>query len=218
MKKLAIMLVVSSVVSACGSNPTNFSDRVKVDQERQDKAAEKAIDQAPVWMTKLPKSADAVYENGTAVSLDFAMADMKAKTIAYAKICVAAGGKVRSQTSIFRSDSDHSSTEASELAVRSICPDIDITGVETIEAKHVAESGRIRSYVLVALPIGAANGLKRESDRKLERKSAKERVPVAFKELDELVTATVAPSNIVIPSGAQAIQRPDTMVIVPTAR
>ena len=47
--------------------------------------------------------------------------------------------------------------------------------------KHVAEGNRIRSYVLVALPIGAANVMKANKDT---LRSSKE----AFQELDELTT------------------------------
>ena len=130
-------------------------------------------------MSRLPKSENAVYESATATSGDFAMADMKAKAIAYAKICTAAGGKVRSQTKVFTQDNGTTTTEMSEMAVRSICPDIDITGVETVEMKHVADGNRIRTYVLVALPIGAANVMKNSKETS---RSAKE----AFRELDEI--------------------------------
>lgn len=147
---------------------------------------------------KLPKSENAVYENGTAVSADFGMADMKARTIAYAKICTAAGGKVRSQTKIFRSDSDSSSSESSELAVRSFCPDVDITGVETVEMKHISEGGRIRTYILVALPIGKANAMATAAQIRQERTDAKARAPEAFREVDELVapkSSSVVPQS-----------------------
>lgn len=186
MKKLAIVLAVAGVLSACSSTKDTYVQRASQDFERQERAALQAIEKAPDWMSKLPKSSSAVYENGTAVSSDFAMADMKAKTIAYAKICTAAGGKVRSQTKVFRSDSDSTSTEASEMAIRNICPDIDVTGVETVETKHVAEGGRIRTYVLVALPIGSANTLRKEADARDERRIALDRAPHAFKEVDDL--------------------------------
>jgi hypothetical protein len=103
------------------------------------------------------------------------MADMKAKTIAYAKICTSAGGKVRSQTKVYSADDGTNTTESSEMAIRSICPDVNISGVETVEMKHVAEGNRIRTYVLVALSADA----RKNQDVK---RSAKE----AFKELDEI--------------------------------
>jgi hypothetical protein len=61
------------------------------------------------------------------------------------------------------------------MAIRNICPDVDISGVETVEMKHVAEGNRIRTYVLVALSQDARN-------RQETRRSARE----AFKELDEI--------------------------------
>ena len=201
MKKLALVVATAGFLSACGSTqnyqtradlyPTGPSARQQAD----------AISQAPEWMTKLPKSANAVYESATATSGDFAMADMKAKAIAYAKICTAAGGKVRSQTKVFTQDNGTTTTEMSEMAIRSICPDINITGVETVEMRHVADGNRIRTYVLVALPIGAANTMKTAKD---SARSSRE----AFQELDEITGNKVAP---ITPQKGQEVSvvRPD---------
>ena len=174
MKKLAIVVAVTGVLSACGSTGTNYS--AQYSQPTQNSAQiSNAISNAPEWMSKLPKAAGYVFENGTATSSDFGFADIKAKTIAYSKICTAAGGVVRSQTKMYKSDNGDTGTEQSELAIRSMCPDVDISGVETVEMKHVADGNRIRTYVLVALPTnGRAN--------KDIKRSAKE----AFKELDEI--------------------------------
>ena len=200
MKKLAIVVATAGFLSACGSTqyqtradlyPTGPSARQQSD----------AISQAPEWMSKLPKSANAVYESGTATSGDFAMADMKAKAIAYAKICTAAGGKVRSQTKVFAQDNGTTTTEMSEMAIRSICPDIDITGVETVEMKHVADGNRIRSYVLVALPIGAANTMKTAKE---SARSSKE----AFQELDE-ITGNKAVTPAPQPGQEVSVVQPD---------
>ena len=202
MKKLLIVGAVAGLLSACGS--TQYQTRADLYPSGPTTAMQKsAISEAPEWMTKLPKSANAVYENGTATSGDFAMADMKAKAIAYAKICTAAGGKVRSQTKVFTQDNGTTTTESSEMAIRSICPDIDITGVETVEMKHVAEGNRIRSYVLVALPIGGANVMK---SAKETSRSAKE----AFKELDE-ITGNSKPEVTPVPQQGQEVSvvRPD---------
>jgi hypothetical protein len=204
MKKLLIVGAVAGLLSACGT--TQYQTRADVYPAGPTPAMQKsAISEAPEWMTKLPKSANAVYENGTATSGDFGMADMKAKAIAYAKICTAAGGKVRSQTKVFTQDNGTTSTEASEMAIRSICPDIDITGVETVEMKHVAEGNRIRSYVLVALPIGGANIMK--SSKETMRNSRE-----AFKELDEITGNK--PVTEVVPVAPQkrqeiSVVRPD---------
>ena len=179
MKKLAIVLATAAGISACGTSGTNYSAQYSNQNSFQTAQMASAIKEAPTWMSKLPKAAGYIFENGTATSPDFGFADIKAKTMAYAKICTAAGGKVRSQVKMFRSDSGDSSTDQSEMALRSMCPDVDITGVETVEMKHVSEGNRIRTYVLVALPIGDKNVMKSAKD-------AAARAPEAFRELDDV--------------------------------
>ncbi len=185
---LAVLSASSLLLAACGTNPVEQSkSNAQEEYKQQAKIASQAITQAPAWMTKLPKETGIIYENGTAVSSDFAMADLKAKTIAYTKICTGAGGKVRSQMKMYRADNEGASVEQSELIARSICPDVDITGVETVEMKHVAEGNRIRSYVLVALPMGSKNVMKSTKD--IQNRSAD-----AFKELDSITKEQAKPT------------------------
>ncbi len=179
MKNALYAVPLIGLLSACGSSPVSKNTQTDLEYRQQAKVATQAISEAPIWMTKLPKEAGVIYENGTAISSDFSMADLKAKTMAYVKICTGAGGKVRSQMKMYRADSDAASVEQSELTVRSLCPDVDITGVETVEMKHVAEGNRIRSYVLVALPMGSKNIMK-------STKEVQNRSPEAFKELDSI--------------------------------
>jgi hypothetical protein len=179
MKNALYAVPLIGLLSACGSSPVSKNVQTDLEYRQQAKVATQAISEAPIWMTKLPKESGVIYENGTAISSDFSMADLKAKTMAYVKICTGAGGKVRSQMKMYRADSDAASVEQSELTVRSLCPDVDITGVETVEMKHVAEGNRIRSYVLVALPMGSKNIMK-------STKEVQNRSPEAFKELDSI--------------------------------
>jgi hypothetical protein len=205
MKRLALVVAVSGVLSACGSTGSNYSAQYSTGNNLQSAQAKSAVEQAPVWMSKLPKAPGYVFENGTATSGDFAFADIKAKTMAYAKICTAAGGKVRSQVKMFKSDNGDASVEQSEMAMRSMCPDVDITGVETVEMKHVAEGNRIRTFVLVALPIGDKNVLKSTRD-------AQTRAPEAFRELDDITK----PQNKQSGSGESvpAEKKSDTVSVV----
>jgi hypothetical protein len=186
MRNALIALPIIGILSACGSSPVSKNVHTDLEYRQQAQIATQAVSQAPIWMTKLPKEAGVIYENGTAISSDFSMADLKAKTMAYVKICTGAGGKVRSQMKMYRADSDAASVEQSELTVRSLCPDVDITGVETVEMKHVAEGNRIRSYVLVALPMGSKNLMK-------STKEVQNRSPEAFKELDSISKEQQAP-------------------------
>ena len=181
MKTLLSVVAVAGLLSACGSTQP-YATRADIYPSGPTPAQQKsAIEQAPEWMSKLPKAPGYIFENGTATSSDFGFADIKAKAMAYAKICTAAGGKIRQQTKIFKSDSGDTSVDHSELAIRSMCADVDITGVETVEMKHVSEGNRIRTYVLVTLPLGDKNVLKTTRD-------AQARAPEAFKELDEVTS------------------------------
>lgn len=202
---LYLVSISSFLLAACGTNPVEQSKtNAQEEYKQQAKIASQAITQAPAWMTKLPKETGIIYENGTAVSSDFAMADLKAKTIAYTKICTGAGGKVRSQIKMYRADNEGASVEQTELIARSICPDVDITGVETVEMKHVAEGNRIRSYVLVALPMGSKNIMKSTKD--IQNRSGE-----AFKELDNLTKEQTQQS----PKAAAPITQTKPEVIAP---
>jgi hypothetical protein len=188
-------------LAACASNPTEqVKSQAQEEYRQQAKIANQSIMQAPSWMSKLPKETGVIYENGTAVSSDFAMADLKAKTIAYTKICTGAGGKVRSQMKMYRADNEGASVEQSELIARSICPDVDITGVETVEMKHVAEGNRIRTYVLVALPMGSKNVMKSTKD--IQNRSVD-----AFKELDSITKEQAPQSNTQHKAAAPAVSQ-----------
>jgi len=188
MKKLVVLLPLVALIAACGSAPKDPYDR-RAYEERQRREAEvsNAVDKAPKWMSQLPTSSNAVYANGTAVSGDFGMADNKAKLFAFAKICMAAGGRVNQQSKIFMQDQGNSSYENSELAVRALCPNVDITGAEIKEIKRVAEGSRFRSYVLVVLPTGDANPLQRRRDQQMLQNRSQQRSERAFQEMDAAV-------------------------------
>lgn len=184
MRKIALFALVS-LLAACSSSPKDSYDRrIAEERQRRDTAIDRAISQAPKWMSELPTSANAVFANGSAASADLGMADNKAKLMAYGKICMAAGGRVDQRSRVFMQDYGDANLENSELAIRSICPTVNITGVEVREIKRVSENGRFRSYVLVALPTGDANALQRRQDQLQLRQQAQQRGDQAFREMD----------------------------------
>ena len=183
MKKLLFVFPVIAMLAACGTTDP-YAKRADNERERQERLVERSIDKAPKWMFQLPTSNSAVYESGTAVSGDWMMADAKAKATAYGKICMMAGGSASQKTKIYRTDSETTSTELSEQAIRTSCKEVDLTGVEVSEIKHVAEGTRYRTYVLVALPTGDANILRKAKEAQKQREFAEKRAPEAFKELD----------------------------------
>jgi len=86
---------------------------------------------------------------------------------------------------VFMQDTAEANHETSELAIRSMCPSVDITGVEIKEVKRISEGSRFRTYVLVALPTGDANALQKRKDQLRLKDRAEQRGTDAFKELDK---------------------------------
>lgn len=183
MNKLILMVPVVALLAACGTTE-KFEKRAEDERVRNEKYVERTIDKAPKWMEKLPESKDAVYANGTGVSRDFSMADEKAKLVAFSKICMAAGGEVDKQSKMFLSDTQDTTVERSEMAIRNICRGVDISGAEITEVKRISEGSRYRSYVLVALPLGEANVLGMRNDRRKAAAGERARADQAFQELD----------------------------------
>jgi aspartate 1-decarboxylase len=69
------------------------------------------------------------------------------------------------------------------MALRTSCKSVDLTGVEVKEIKHIAEGSRFRTYVLVALPTGDANVLRKAKEAAKAREQMAARAPEALKEL-----------------------------------
>jgi len=182
MKSLLLIPVVA-ILAACGTTDP-YQKRAEQEREYQQKSVERVIDKAPKWMIELPKSSSAVYSAGTSSSGDYSMAVHKAKADAYGKICMTAGGTVSQNTKIYKADTANVSSELSEMVIRTACKEVDVTGVEVADKKIIADNGRYRAYVLVALPTGDANILKRAKEQQRINELAAQRAPEAFKELD----------------------------------
>lgn len=190
MNKLLLTLPMVAVLAACGTTDP-YQKRADNERERQEKYVERSLDKAPKWMTELPKSTAAVYSNGTAVSADMSMADEKAKVIAFGKLCMSAGGEVDKQSRVFRNDIGDSSNENSEMAIRSMCRKVDMTGAEVVETRRITEGTRYRTYVLVAMPFGEANQLKKQKVETEMRRESGRRSTEAFRELDAVTSQPV---------------------------
>ena len=183
MKRLLLLSPLVLALAACCTTSDPYEKRAERERDRQERLVERALDKAPKWMTELPKSDSAIYQNGTAVSPDMGMSVNKAKTMAFGKLCMSAGGQVSQQSKIYRLDSENASTEHSELAIRGLCPSVDISGAEVVDTRMISEGGRFRTYVLVALPTGQANAIQTERDRRTQQRLAEQRSREAFREL-----------------------------------
>lgn len=184
MKKVLLLLPVVAILAACGTTDP-YQKRADNERAYKERQVERAIDQAPKWMIQTPISNSAVYASGTAASGDYSMALHKAKADAYGKICMTAGGTASQRTKVYKADTADSSAEVSEMILRTSCKEVDLTGVETSDKKIVADGNRFRAYVLIALPTGDANILRKAKDQAKLNELAARRAPDAFKELDK---------------------------------
>ena len=227
MKKVLAILPLIALVACSSTKPApapvsqapalpteTYDNRAAVNQIDREAQVNKSIVQAPEWMARLPVSNNAVYANGSAVSTDMSMADYKAKLFAFGKICMAAGGKVDQQSKIFMQDTAVASTEVSELAIRSMCPSVDITGTEIREVKRISEGGRFRTYVLLALPTGDANALQKRKDQLKLNESAVQRSGEAFKELDRNAEPAPVKAAPTVQSYPDKISVPGERVVI----
>lgn len=179
-----MLVPIVAILAACGTTDP-YGKRADMERERQERQVERSLDKAPKWMFEVPKSSSAVYSNGTNTSGSWEMALHKAKADAYGKICMSAGGTASQRTKIYRADTNQSSTELSEMVIRTQCKEVDITGVEVAERKIVQEGTQYRAYVLIALPTGDANIQRKAKEQAKLNEIAAKRAPEAFKELDQ---------------------------------
>jgi hypothetical protein len=145
------------------------------------------MDAIPDWFVEVPKSSDTIYSVGDGVSSSMSGALGNARANAFEGICQSAGGTVRSQTKIFRQDTESSSTSLSTTAIRNLCPDVDVTGAVVEKRKVIQDGARFRAFVLVALPMGDKNVLARTKQADKVQLKATQSSEEAFKELDQLV-------------------------------
>lgn len=191
MKKFLILAPVVLALVGCGSMSKDpYERQAEAARKAQERAVDRSLDKAPKWMTDVPKSANAVYAAGTAVSGDLSMADAKAQNDALGKICIAAGGSVDRQSKTFIMDTQNGTTEASELAIRSRCANVDVTGAIVHDIKRIQEGTRYRVYVLMALPTGEANRLRQDKLNEQLMRNSETRGREAFRELDQLNSST----------------------------
>jgi len=185
MKKTLLILPLVAMLAACGTTD-KYGKIAEQEQKTRVSSQEKILDKAPKWCDKLPESSSAVYECGFGSSFSKADSLAYASAEAYGIICMTAGGRTSQQSKLFSSEGERSRTQVNERATKSYCPSVDLTGVRRENVvQFVTPDGRINTYVLIALPTGDANILKRAKEAHAERELALKRAPDAFKELDK---------------------------------
>ena len=185
MKKTLLLIPIIAMLAACGTTD-KYGKIAEEEQKTRIKSAEKILDKAPKWCDKLPESKSAIYECGFGSSFNKSDSFAYATAEAYGIICMTAGGRASQQTKLYSSEGERSRTQINERATKTSCPNVDLTGArrESVE-QFVTADGRINTYVLIALPTGDANILKKAKEQAKLNEIAAHRAPEAFKELDQ---------------------------------
>ena len=214
MRRSLVSLGVAAVLSACSTTQPMPATQVQAlpapimaPVPPQVVSVQRAVDAVPEWFVEVPKSADTIYSVGDGVSSSMSGALSNARANAFEGICQSAGGTVRSQTKIFRQDTESASTSLSTTAIRNLCPDVDVTGAVVEKRKIMQDGARFRAFVLVALPVGDKNVLARTKQADKLQLKATQTSEEAFKELDNLVDKPkpLAPQSRVEPVELQLL-------------
>lgn len=214
MRRSLVSLGVAAVLSACSTTQPMPATQVQAlpaptmaPVSPQVVGVQRAVDAVPEWFVEVPKSADTIYSVGDGVSSSMSGALSNARANAFEGICQSAGGTVRSQTKIFRQDTESASTSLSTTAIRNLCPDVDVTGAVVEKRKIMQDGARFRAFVLVALPVGDKNVLARTKQADKLQLKATQTSEEAFKELDNLVDKPkpLAPQSRVEPVELQLL-------------
>ena len=184
MKKLLLIAPLIAFLTACGSTSDPYEKRANAERERQETYVQNTIKKAPDWMIKTPISNSAVYASGSAVSSDYSNSVHYATMRAGAKICMSAGGTLDQRSKMYMAENETGGSQLNETVIRSSCKGVDITGFETSDVKVIPEGNRFRAYVLIVLPTGDANVLRKAKEQAKMNEMAAARAPEAFKELD----------------------------------
>jgi hypothetical protein len=194
-KSLVVVLGITAFVSACSTAQTVVAPvkaQPAVQATPQVASVQSAMDAIPEWFIEVPKVDGVIHSVGDGVSSSMSGALSNARANAYEGICQSAGGTVRSQTKVYRQDTESSSTSMTTTAIRNLCPDVDVTGATVEKRKIIQDGNRFRAFVLVGLPMGEKNTLARtkQNDRVAERAASS--AAREFKELDELTEKSKA--------------------------
>lgn len=189
MKKALVLIPIIVALTACGTTDP-YAKRAEAEREYETKNREKAVSALPPWMTKLPISNNAIFAAASGQAETISAAVNIARTNAMRDLCYSIDGKVDSQNKSFETANTKSSSHFAVTRTR--CNAVDVTGIETYGAKGidknpviVATGNTYTAYVLVALPTGDANVLRKEKAQ--ERREIREAAQAeqAFKELDK---------------------------------
>ena len=186
MRKILVVLSILGLAACSSTQPPKSVATQPTQMPVQVAPTQATMNVVPDWFVEPHKSDDALYAVGDGVSSSVSGSLGNARANAYEGICQGAGGTVRSQTKIFRQDTETGSSSMSTTAIRNFCADVSVAGARVEKSQVIVENGRYHAFVLVALPLGDANKVTKAQREQARDNAVKTNAEKEFKELDQL--------------------------------
>ena len=174
---LPTALIAALVIGCGGPKTTNLSQA----------ASKKTIESMPDWFLNKPQDPSYLFATATMTSRDLQMAIQKAKVEAQRDLGEQLGTELGALTKQFReeigSQGDSELIESSTQAVKLVTKQT-LTGARVDKKEILNENGIYRAYVLMSLPLGAANQALMDQIKANQRLYTEFKASQAFQELD----------------------------------
>ena len=195
MKHLSLINIVMGtsaigLLAACSSNP--MTEALSSQDKQRAAVVEQQVDSIPDWVKELPKSEEAFYSIGTAVSSDLQLSIDKSMLAAKRTLADRIGGELSTQIKSFVTElGEQGASEVIMLEIeqvtKNVVANVNVAGYNPTTIEIVPEGTVFRTYVLLEYPIGSANDILIEQVRKNRALYARIRASKAFRELEESV-------------------------------
>lgn len=198
--KRSLVAISVLALTACASNPTKTAEVVNtapvaVAAPVAQPAAPthpyalpqrqvRSVAQAPEWFVRLPEdTAEMTFAAGTATSTDEQMAYDKARMAAERKLVEQMYARITTQTNSFKADRGQATIENYQQVTRKNARG-ELSGAQRVDSQVVHDGQYYKVYVLLRLPMGAANSVQTRRDQTRLLREAEIRARAAEREMD----------------------------------
>jgi hypothetical protein len=195
--KYSILAVAVSTLAACSSNPKTVDAPVSLPPQPVAVAQAPAphpyamperqvrqVAKAPAWFVNLPEdTAEMTFAVGTATSTDEQMAYDKARMSAERKLVEQMYARITTQTNSYRADRGQAMIENFQQVTRKNARG-ELSGAQRVDSQVTHDGQYYKVYVLLRLPVGAANVQQTRRDQARLQREADVRSRAAENNMD----------------------------------
>lgn len=146
--------------------------------------APRTVAQAPEWFVRLPEDTEEMmFAVGTATSTDEQMAYDKARMHAERKLVEIMSARITTQTRSYRADSGSAMTENFQQVTRKNARG-ELIGAQRVDSQASFDGQSYKVYVLLRLPLGAANSMQTQQTQARLAREAEIRAQAAERDMD----------------------------------